>query len=148
MTARRAGPARALLGRAVLLTLVTGAAATVFAALTRGADGVLAALLGLALVLGFLLVGQLPVAQVARGRNRLGTALLVMIYTLRLMVVLLAFRASLVSDAVDRDVLGLTVIGCGLAWTAGAVWSALGWRPMVVEPEEQVVPDAVVDQRW
>jgi hypothetical protein len=32
-------------------------------------------------------------------------------------------------------VLGLTVIGTALGWTVGTVWSALRWRPMVVEPE-------------
>jgi hypothetical protein len=25
---------------------------------------------------------------------------------------------------------------CALAWTAGTVWSAVRWRPMVVDPED------------
>lgn len=134
------GLRRALLGRAVVMTLVVGGLATVTAGLARGGEGVVGALVGMVLVLGFLLAGQLPLGLVARGRSRLGTALLVLVYTVRLMILLLAFRLFSVAEDVDRTVLGLTVIACALAWTMGAVWSALLWRPLVVEPDAGLDP--------
>jgi ATP synthase protein I len=130
-----AGPARTLLGRAVVMTLVAGLLCMAVAAGTAGADGLLGAVVGVGLVLAFLLVGQLPVAQAARGRRALGGALLLFLYTSRVVLLLVAFRVLSVAGAVDRDALGLTVVLCALAWTAGTVWSAVRWRPMVVEPE-------------
>jgi len=127
------GPhARFLLGRAVVLVAVTGLVAVLVAAVTSGRAGVLGALLGTVLVLGYLLVGQSPISAAARGGQGAGTALLILLYTLRLMVLIILFRAFSVSDAVDGTALGLTMIACGLVWTAGVVWSAMRWRPMVV----------------
>lgn len=137
----RLGTERTLLGRAVVLTLLVGLVSVGLAA-AAGRAAVLAALLALGLVLGFLLIGQLPVAQVARGRRRVGAALLVVLFTIRVLLLLVAFRVFYVSDDVDRKVLGLTVIACALAWTAGTVWAALRWRPMVVEPDAAQPPSA------
>jgi len=138
MTVRRARPgtsARGLLGPAVLAALAAGAVAVVVAGLVDGSEGVTGALVGAGLVLGFLLVGQLPVAQVARGRRGVGAALLVLLYTVRVILLLVARRVLSVSDDVHRASVGVTVIACALAWTAGTVWSALRWRPLVVEPD-------------
>jgi hypothetical protein len=87
-------------------------------------------------------VGQLPVAQVARGRRALGAALLVFLYSTRVVLLLVAFRVFSVAGQVDRETLGLTVVICALAWTAGTVWAAMRWRPMVVEPVRE--PDTAV----
>jgi ATP synthase protein I len=123
-----------------VLALLTGAAAVAVAWAAAGGEGLRGALVGVGLVLGFLLVGQLPVAQVARGRRRLGAALLVLLFVARLLVLLVAFGVFYVADGVDREALGLTVIACALAWTAGTVWSAVHWRPMVVDPEPSTPP--------
>lgn len=123
-----------------MLTLVAGLVCAVVAAATAGRDGLLAALVGLALVLGFLLVGQLPVAQAARGRRVLATALLILLYTTRVLLLLLAFRIFTAADQVDLTSLGATVVVCALAWTAGTVWTAIRWRPMVVEPDPSAGP--------
>ena len=135
MTVRPGGPARTLLARSVGCTLVAGAVSVILATVSTGRQGLLSALVGVGLVLGFLLVGQVPVGQAARGRSRLGAALLVALYVTRVVLLLVAFRLVVDGDEVDREVLGLTVIGTALGWTAGTVWSALRWRPMVVEPE-------------
>lgn len=140
MTPRRAATERTLLSRAVLLTLGVGALCALAAGLLRGGAGLVGAALAVGLVLAFLLVGQLPVAQAARGRRRLGAALLVVLYLLRVLLLVLAYALVVASgDArLDREALGLTVVASALAWTAGTVWSALRWRPMVVEPETPV----------
>jgi hypothetical protein len=151
VSARAPSVTRALLGRAVVLTVVTGGVALGVAAVTGGADAVRASLVALTLVLGFLLLGQLPVSQAARGRRGLGAALLLFLYTTRIAVLLLAFRVFYVSDDVDRRVLGATVIACALGWTAGTVWSALRWRPMLVEPEAaqaRSAPPEDPPERW
>ncbi len=136
MTSRAAHTERTLLGRAVTLTLVTGVASVVVAAVTVGRTGLLAALVALGLVLGFLVLGQLPVAQAARGHRGAGAALLLLLYSARIAILLGTFRVFYSSDDLDRDVLGLTVIACAAGWTIGTVWSALRWKPMVVEPDE------------
>lgn len=144
MTHRPAGPVRTLLGRAMVLTLLAGLVSAAVAAVAVGLDGALAALVGVGLVLGFLLVGQLPVAQVARGRRALGAALLVSLYSTRLLLLLLTWRVLSASDTVDRRTLGLTVVVCALAWTAGTVWSAMRWQPVLIEPEPSPAPGEVV----
>ena len=145
MRVRPAAPgtsARGLLGPAVLAALAAGALAVVAAAVVAGGPGAAGASIGLALVVGFLLLGQVPVAQVARGRRGLGAALLLLLYTARVVLLLLALRVLSDADDVHRGAVGLTVIVCALAWTAGTVWSALRWRPHVVEPDVGEVPGA------
>lgn len=127
---------RAMLTRAVVLATTVGLVSIAVAGATRGAPGAVGATLGLGLVLAFLLVGQVPVAQVAAGRRRLGAALLVLLYTTRVLMLLAAFRIVLGAGAeVDRRSLGLAVLASALGWTAGTVWSAVRWRPYVVGPE-------------
>lgn len=133
-----------MLGRAVVLTVLAGLVCAAVAAVAIGPDGVLSALVGVGLVLGFLLVGQLPITQVARGRGMLGAALLVFLYSTRLLLLLLAWRVLSAGDTIDRRTLGLTVVVCALAWTAGTVWSAVRWRPILVVPEPSPAPDEVV----
>lgn len=142
----RVGPAapgtsaRGLLGPAVLATLAVGALAVVVAAAVAGGPGATGASIGLTLVVGFLLLGQVPVAQVARGRRGLGAALLLLLYTARVVLLLVALRVLSDADGVHRGAVGLTIIACALAWTAGVVWSALRWRPLVVDPDAGEVP--------
>jgi len=106
------------------------------AAAAAGATGALGAVVGAGLVLAFLIVGQVPVAQAAKGRRTLGAGLLLMLYLTRVGLLLTAFRLVVEGNEVHRQSVGLTVIACALAWTAGTVWSALRWRPLVVEPLE------------
>lgn len=128
--------ARALLTRAAVVATAVGLASVVVAALTRGADGARAALLGVALVLVFLVVGQVPVAQVAAGRRRLGAALLVALYASRILLLVVAYAVVVApGSGLDRQALGLAVLASAFGWTVGTVWSALRWRPYVVGPE-------------
>ena len=134
-------PERSVLLPATIVALASGVVCVAVAASLAGSAGALSACIATALVVLFLLVGQLPVAQASRGRRGLGAALLLGGYTARIALVLLAFRVFYVADGVDREVLGLTVVATALAWTAGAVWAFLRWRPLYVEPEH-VQPDA------
>jgi hypothetical protein len=134
-------PLRAPHGRGLLrlgtgLTSVVGLVTVVGCALLAGRAAALGALLAVTLTLSFLLVGQLPLVQAARGRPRLAALLLLVLYVVRVLLLLAAFVAFYVSDEVDGRALGIGLMVCGAAWTAGVVWSALRWRPAVVEIDE------------
>ncbi len=135
-----AGTERTLLSRALLLTAGAGVACVAVASATRGLDGFRGALVGIGLVLTFLVIGQVPVSQVARGRRRLGAALLVVLYVGRVLLLVLAYGLVLgtgAADALDHESLGLSVVAGALAWTGGTIWSALRWRPVLVVPESE-----------
>lgn len=134
------GTERTLLSRALLLTAGVGLVCVAVASVARGLDGFRGALVGIGLVLTFLVIGQVPISQVARGRRRLGAALLVVLYVGRVLLLVLAYGLVLgtgAADALDREALGLAVVAGALAWTAGTVWSALRWRPVLVVPESE-----------
>lgn len=131
--ARRGTGARALLTPAVVGAVVTWLVTAVLALVVDGSTGLAAAALGGALVLGFLVAGQLPVAQAAKGRGFLGASLLLVGYLTRVVLVLVAFVLVVVDGRMDRQVLGGTVMAVALGWTAGTVWSWLHWRPPVVD---------------
>ena len=61
--------------------------------------------------------------------------LLLLGYTTRIALLLVAFRLVTRSGTPDREVLGLTVMAVALGWTAGTVWTFLRWRPPVVDVE-------------
>ena len=127
---------RALLDRAVLLTLLAGLACAAVAAVVRGVAGLAGVLVALVLVLVFLLVGQLPVAVAARG-SRWGAGLLLMgLYVVRILVVIAGYLVVVNTDTgLDHRWLGIGVLVSALGWTTGTVWSALRWRPYVVDPD-------------
>lgn len=128
------GLTRSLLGPATALAAGTGLACAVVAAFSGGGRGAASAAAATALVLTFLWAGQLPVAVAARGRGRLGTALLVTGYTLRVAAALLAL-VLFDATTLDRRVFGATVVLAALAWTAGATWVLARWRSVTIEPE-------------
>jgi hypothetical protein len=128
------GPA--LLGVATGAALLAGAACTAAGAVSGGGRGALSAGLATGLVLSFLWAGQLPVAQAARGRKVLGTALLLFGYTARVALLLLAFRLFAGADFLDRRTFGVAVVVTALTWTAGALWTLLRWRAPNVETDD------------
>lgn len=135
MTVPREVGVRSLLAPATLVALGVGLVCAVVGSVVSGLDGLGAAVLGLALVLGFLIMGQLPVAQAARGRGGLGAMLLLLGYLSRVLLLLVVFVLVTQAGAPDREVLGGTVIAVALGWTAGTVWTWLHWRGPVVDVE-------------
>ncbi len=142
MTARRRGTgARALLSPAVLGAALAWLPAVVTAGVVDGAAGLAAAGLGGSLVLVFLLVGQLPITQAARGRGVLAAGLLLVGYLSRVVLLVVVFVLVVVDGTLDREVLGGTVMVVALGWTAGVVFSFLRWRPPVVDVELPSSPE-------
>ena len=126
---------RALLGTSVLVALGVAALCMVVGAVVAGTEGLAAAALGGLLVVGFLLLGQLPLVQAAKGRRGLGALMLLFGYLLQVLVLLVVFAVVIASTGVDATVLGLTIIAVAVGWTAATVWRWLRWRPPVVEVE-------------
>jgi hypothetical protein len=114
-----------------LTATAAGAAVTAFAAAVAGARAALSAGLGLLVVLVFFAAGALPLL-VVRGQERraaLGTAVLLLTYTLRLALAVAVLRLAGRADVVLPRWTGLTVVGCALAWVvAQAVVSLLPAR--------------------
>ncbi len=133
MTVRREMGVRALLGPSVLVAVGVGMGCMVLGAVLAGPEGLAAAGLGGVLVVGFLLLGQLPLVQVAKGRRGTGALMLLLGYSLQVLVLLVVFAVVIESSGVDANVLGLTIIAVALGWTAATVWRWLRWRPPVVE---------------
>lgn len=113
------------------LTLLTGAACALVAGLLVGGRGVLAAVVGAVVVLGFFGSGIVPLLVVRgedEGSKGLATGILLLTYTLRLAVAVAVLRVGSRTEVVDRKALGLSVIACALAWTAAQVIRSIRHR--------------------
>ena len=132
------GPVRQLLRFSTIAAALTGVTGALLGLSIRGWPGLLGGLLATGMVLGFLLVGQLPVSRPVRGRGGLAAALLVSLYAIRVLLLIAAYAVvvNIAAESVDRDVVGLTVIATAVAWTAATVWTALHWKPTLVEPDD------------
>lgn len=133
MTVRRGVGVRALLAPTLVAVLAAGLGAAVLAFALRGTDGLVAAGLGVGLVLAFLALGQLPLVVSAGAGGGVGGLLLLLGYASRVVVLLALLAVVLNTDGIDREVLGLTMVAVGLAATVGTVWSWLHWQPAVVD---------------
>ena len=132
------GQVRQLLRLSAIVAVATGAGCSLVGLLLRGWPGMLGGLLATGMVVGFLLVGQLPVSQSVRGRSGLTVGLVLVLYVVRVLLLIVAYAVvvNVTADAVDGDVVGLTVIATALGWTAATVWTAVHWRPTLIEPDE------------
>lgn len=123
---------------AVLTPAVLGAGAATLAcavgsAVVDGWAGLAGALVAGGLVLAFLLVGQLPVAQASRGRQGLGALLVLVGYLARVFLLLVVFVLVVEGGFPNRHVFGVDLMVVAIGWTAGTVWSLVRWRPPVVD---------------
>ncbi len=109
-----------------LVTLAVGALCTVVSGFAVGSDGPGSAVLGVVMVLVFFLAGALPLLVVGDG-SQSGFAFLVlaMTYVLRILLGVVVYVAATGSSAIDRQVVGLTVIVCALAWVNTQVFLGL-----------------------
>lgn len=107
---------------APMTTAVVGALCAIPAGVAEGGRGVLSALLGTAVVLAFFWTGIVPILLARDETSKgLATGVLLLTYTLRLAVAVAVLRVAGRSDALSQRWVGLTVIGCALAWTVAQV---------------------------
>lgn len=119
------GVARAMRG-ASLVTLAVGLAMSFAAWAAGGTDALAAGLAGTAVVIAFFWSGSIPVF-LTRGRENagLGMGVLLLTYSLRIALVLLALTLVGRTEIVDERWLGATVIACALCWAAAHAAFAL-----------------------
>ena len=106
---------------AALVTSLVGLAGTAAATAVRGSDGLWSGLLALALVLAFMSAGSLPfvvAGDTTQGRGGVAFVILGLTYALRLVVALVVLKLAARSHMLDRQVIGLVVIACAIAWTS------------------------------
>ena len=92
-----------------------------------GSHGLVSALLGTALVVGFLASGLVPLALVRRqeASAALGAGVLLLNYTLRLAVAVAVLRVAGRSDAVEPRWTAYAVVAAALTWTAAQAAAVL-----------------------
>lgn len=104
-------------------TLLVGLVCAAVSGTRTGGQGAVSALLGTLVVASFFWTGLLPIL-LTRGqehRAALGLAVLLVNYTLRLALALLALRAAEGASLIDTRVLGLSIIVATLTWTSTQV---------------------------
>lgn len=105
---------------AALVTAAAGIVAVLVSWVAVGSQGPLSALVGATLVLVFFSAGSLPFAVLGDGTaGRSGLAFLVlgMTYVLRILLGVVVYQVATRASGIDTTVVGLTIIGCALAWT-------------------------------
>ena len=102
---------------------VAGVAVAGAGAAQDGSGALWSALLGTALVVGFLGSGLLPFAAAGAmgGSASLGAGVLLLNYTLRLALAVVVLRVGARSGGLDRRWLGISIIVCALVWTGAQV---------------------------
>ena len=100
-------------------TLLAGLVCAAVGWLAGGTDGLLSAGLGALVVVAFFSTGVVPLFLANQGGLRvgMGLAMLLLTYTLRLAVVLVALRLADRAHFLDGTWFGLTVIACALVWS-------------------------------
>lgn len=114
---------------AALITSAAGLIAVAISWAAVGSHGPGSALLGLVMVLVFFSVGSLPFVVAGDGsRKGLAFLVLAMTYVLRILLGVVVYAVASSSDAVDSQVVGITVIGCALVWVNTQVFLGLSRR--------------------
>jgi hypothetical protein len=113
---------------ALLTTSVAGLLAVVVAWIVVGSHGPLSALLGVGMVIGFFSASGLPFLFAREVGAGFAFLVLGMGYVLRILLGVVIYAVAVSSDAIDRQVVGLTVIGCALVWVNTQVVHGLSRR--------------------
>ncbi|MGH8775932.1 MAG: hypothetical protein ACRDWI_12420 [Jiangellaceae bacterium] len=112
--------------RASLITLVVGMAMSVAGWAAAGSDGLVAGVAGTVVVIAFFWSGSIPVLVTRGAENAgLGMGVLLLTYSVRIALVLIALTVVGRADVVDERWLGATVIACALCWAVAHAALAL-----------------------
>jgi hypothetical protein len=111
-----------------------------------GRPGLAGAAIATLIVVVFLSSGLAPVLIAGRPQvpPSIGLAVLLVTYTLRLALVLLAVALIMKADFIDVQWLGVTIVACALTWSAAHFWHAVrrSKTELTIEPETPEEPGA------
>jgi ATP synthase protein I len=120
--------AAGMLRGALLPTLATGAICAAVAGVAAGTDGVVGAVIGLALVVVFFGLGLLILGRSVRLEPVLVLLVALGLYAAKVVLIggslLLIDASGLLDGIADSMALGVTAILCTLAWTTGQIVGA------------------------
>ena len=130
-----------ILLKAAIPTALIGLLVTVVAWLTIGSSAGIGALLGVAVVLPFFLVGQVVLARVLATNPAMAMAVAMMLYMAKIggLAILLVVLAE--TSWFDTKVFAVNILVCTLVWTGAEVWIFATTKVLYVDPEN--VPDAL-----
>lgn len=118
---------------AVVAGLV-GVVAMVVGGIVEGGKGVLAAFLGVVVVVGFFAFGQLVVGRVLRNNPMLALNVALLVYLVQIAVLFVLLLVLRDATFFAPRVFAFTVLVCALTWIAGAVIGFSRSRDLYVEP--------------
>lgn len=117
-----------------VLTTGVGVIAVIIGTITEGSRGLLAAVLGAAVVIAFFAIGQIIVGRVLRNNPALALNVALLVYVVQigaLFVLLIVLREA---TFFAPRVFAFTVLACALTWTLGSVIGFTRTRSLYVEP--------------
>ncbi|MCD0482953.1 hypothetical protein LO771_11215 [Streptacidiphilus sp. ASG 303] len=126
--------ARILRGAAIP-TAVAGVIAVAIATAVVGTKGLLGALFGVLLVVGFFSFGQVALDRLTRNNPQIFMAAGLMVYTTQILLVGIVLAVFKGTTLFDTKVFAFTLLGCALIWTAGQVRAAMKAKMLYVVPE-------------
>ena len=129
----QAHDARILRGAAIPTAVVAGVV-TLVAALASGADGLLGALVGAAVVVAFFAAGWIALARLGRDNPMMLLPIALGTYLVQLIVVGLFIVLVKDVSALDTRALGWSVIVCTLAWMVFQLRAFSREKMLNVEP--------------
>jgi len=121
----------------------TGAVGLVMALvfwIAAGAASGVGALLGVAIVLPFFLVGQVLLARVLRSNPQMAMTVAMAIYLVKIGVLAVLLFLLAGATAFDTKAFAATILTCTLVWTAAEVYIFATTKVLYVEPEAQDGP--------
>jgi ATP synthase protein I len=129
--------AAAMFRAALVPTLVVGAGAVVLGGLLVGSSGVWGALIGVLVVVVFFALGVLVLGRLIGREPAFALVAAMGLYVGKVVVIggmfIFLDATGALSGFADHLVLGLTVIACTLAWTAGEMVGAVRARQPVYD---------------
>lgn len=135
-----------MLRRAAVATVVVGVIATVIGTLLQGSKGLIAGVLGTAIVVLFFAIGQVVLGAVLK--NHPESALLVAMATYLVKISILLGLLLVLQDATffAPKVFAATIVACTLTWTFVELWVFSRTKVLYVEPHSAAAAPAKPDQ--
>lgn len=124
-----------VLRRAGLLTLAVGLVVTLVGGIVDGSEGIVSGALGTAIVIVFFTVGQLVVGATLRNNPQMAMTVALTTYLVKIGVLFILLIALRDADWLNPKVFASAVVGCTLAWTIAEVWTYARTKVLYVEPE-------------
>ena len=126
-------------------TAIVGIIVTAISSVMRGSQGLVGALLGAVIVVGFFTFGQVILWRVIQTNPAMAMTVALTVYLVKIGVLfglLLAFKGT---NLFDTKVFATSVLACTIAWTMAEVWTFSTSKVLYVEPgsgPDVVPPDS------